>query len=60
MGDSIFSLTMVMPVTSADSLSEEETLNKASSKYTLNKIRVVRSSSDRVTVMQDISKRLLL
>lgn len=51
---------MVMPVTSADSLSEEETLNKASSKYTLNKIRVVRSSSDRVTVMQDISKRLLL
>lgn len=60
MGDSIFSLTMVMPVTSADSLSEEETLNKASSKYTLNKIRVVRSSSDRVTVMQDISKRLSL
>lgn len=60
MGDSIFSLTMVMPVTSTDSLSEEETLNKASSKYTLNKIRVVRSSSDRVTVMQDISKRLLL
>lgn len=60
MGDSIFSLTMVMPVTSTDSLSEEETLNKASSKYTLNKIRVVRSSSDRETVMQDISKRLLL
>lgn len=60
MGDSIFSLTMVMPVTSTDSLSEEETLNKASSKYTLNKIRVVRSSSDRVTVMQDISKRLSL